>query len=90
LLKIKIHVLFEASDGTYGYRRMHAALARGGERAGEELVRQLMRELGLVASQPVPWRLQTTRQGAAGQAGEVHSLLGEQCGGELARPSRSK
>jgi putative transposase len=66
LLKIKIEALFEASDGTYGYRRMHAALVRGGEQAGEELVRQLMRELGLVACQPAPWRPQTTQQGAAG------------------------
>ena len=66
LLKIKIEALFEANDGTYGYRRLHAALVRGGEEAGEELVRQLMRELGLVACQPVPWRPQTTQQGAAG------------------------
>ena len=66
LLKIKIKALFDANDGTYGYRRMHAALVRGGEEAGEELVRQLMRELGLVACQPAPWRPQTTQQGAAG------------------------
>ena len=30
LLKIKIKALFEANDATYGYRRVHAALARGG------------------------------------------------------------
>ena len=66
LLKIKIKTLFEANDGTYGYRRMHAALVRGGEQAGQELVRQLMRELGLVACQPAPWRPATTCQGAAG------------------------
>jgi transposase InsO family protein len=66
LLKIKIKALFEANDATYGYRRMHAALVRGGEQAGEELVRQLMRELGLVACQPAPWRPATTCQGAAG------------------------
>jgi transposase InsO family protein len=66
LLKIKIRALFTANDGTYGYRRMHAALARGGERCGPELVRALMRELGLVACQPRPWRPSTTRQGAAG------------------------
>jgi putative transposase len=66
LLKIKIKALFEANDSTYGYRRMHAALARGGEQAGPELVRQLMRELGLVACQPAPWRPSTTLQGAAG------------------------
>jgi len=66
LLKIKIKALFEANDSTYGYRRLHAALARGGEQAGPELVRQLMRELGLVACQPAPWRPATTVQGAAG------------------------
>ena len=66
LLKIKIKALFEANDSTYGYRRMHAALARGGEQAGRELVRKLMRELGLVACQPRPWRPSTTEQGAAG------------------------
>ena len=32
LLKIKIKALFEANNGEYGYRRMHAALVRGGER----------------------------------------------------------
>ena len=66
LLKIKIKALFEANDSTYGYRRLHAALARGGEQAGPELVRELMRELGLVACQPAPWRPSTTVRGAAG------------------------
>jgi putative transposase len=66
LLKIKIKALFEANDSTYGYRRLHAALARGGEQACPELVRQLMRELGLVACQPAPWRPCTTVRGAAG------------------------
>src|SRR5207244_5147546 len=41
-------------------------LARGGVRAGLELVRVLMRDLGLVACQPRPWRPATTQQGAAG------------------------
>ncbi len=54
------------SDGTYGYRRIWSQLARWGVRAGLELVRALMRELGLVACQPRPWRPQTTQQGAAG------------------------
>jgi putative transposase len=59
LLKIKIQVLFDASDGTYGYRRLHHKLVRGGEQVGPELVRELMRELGLVACQPRPWRTTT-------------------------------
>ena len=39
--------------------------ARWGVRAGLELVRALMRELGLVACQPRPWRPATTQQGCA-------------------------
>jgi putative transposase len=61
LLKIKITALFEASDGTYGYRRLYQALLRSGEHVGPELVRELMRELGLVACQPRPWRTTTMR-----------------------------
>jgi putative transposase len=41
-------------------------LARWGVAAGLELVRALMRELGLVACQPRPWRPSTTKQGQAG------------------------
>ena len=48
------------------YRRLAAQLARQGVVAGRELVRKLMRELGLVACQPRPWRPSTTEQGAAG------------------------
>jgi transposase InsO family protein len=58
--------VFEDSDGTYGYRRITAQLARSGIAAGAGLVRQLMRELGLVACQPRPWRPATTQQGQAG------------------------
>ena len=50
-LKLFIRHIFEESDGTYGYRRIHAALARMGVTAGPELVRSLMRQLGLVACQ---------------------------------------
>src|SRR6202046_3335832 len=65
-LRLVIARAFEESDGTYGYRRVAAQLARWGVRAGLELVRVLMRELGLVPCQPRPWRPATTRQGAAG------------------------
>jgi putative transposase len=73
LLKIKINALFEASDGTYGYRRLHEELVRGGEQVGPELVRQLMRELGLVACQPRPWRTTTLR-------GDEHSTASDLVG----------
>src|SRR6266536_5479683 len=64
--RLLITKAFEDSDGTYGYRRILTQLARWGVVAGLELVRDLMRELGLVACQPRPWRPSTTQQGAAG------------------------
>jgi transposase InsO family protein len=71
-LKLLIRKAFDDSDGTYGYRRVWSQLARWGVRAGLELVRALMRELGLVACQPRPWRPATTQQG---QAGPVPDLV---------------
>jgi putative transposase len=55
-LKTLIAWAFEDSDGTYGHRRIAAQLARWGHPAGPELVRDLMRDLGLVPCQPRPWR----------------------------------
>jgi putative transposase len=66
LLKTKIKALFEFNNEEYGYRRLPAALARGGERCSLELVRVLMRELGLEPCQPRPWRQSLTEQGQAG------------------------
>jgi transposase InsO family protein len=64
---------FENSDGTYGYRRVHADLARCGQYADDETIRQIMRDLGLVACQPRPWRPVTT---IAGDASTLPDLLG--------------
>ena len=71
-LKILIQHVFTDSDGTYGYRRVHAELARLGVQVGDELVRRLMRELGLVACQPRPWRPVTT---IAGDAATIPDLV---------------
>jgi putative transposase len=60
-----IEQIFDKSHGTYGYRRVHAALARRGVRVSPELVRALMRRLGLVACQPRPWRRTTIADPAA-------------------------
>ena len=57
----KICALFEAFGRTYGYRRIHAELLRADERVGAELVRKLMRELGLIPVQPRPFRTTTIR-----------------------------
>jgi putative transposase len=62
-LKAMIATIFHAHHETYGYRRVHAVLQRRGERVSPELVRQLMRELGLRACQPEPWRPVTTQAG---------------------------
>lgn len=50
---------FERSNGTYGYRRVHADLARRGVPVGLDLVRDLMRENDLLACQPRPFRVTT-------------------------------
>jgi putative transposase len=71
LLKIKIKALFDASDGSYGYRRLHAALVAGGEQVGLELVRRLMRELDLIACQPRPWRSTTVQGGEPASAADL-------------------
>ena len=46
LLEIKIKALFEANNSEYGYRRIRAALVRGGESVDDETVRKIMRDLG--------------------------------------------
>ena len=70
-----IEAAFDDSDATYGYRRIHAALVPMDvdEDASPELVRALMRELGLVPCQPRPFRPTTT---IAGDAAAVADLLG--------------
>lgn len=42
-----IHGMFEGSGGRYGYRRIHASLAREDVRISEKIVRRIMKEDGL-------------------------------------------
>lgn len=65
---------FRFSDETYGYRRIHAHLARAGVPCGPELVRAIMRELGLQPCQPRPWRVQLTEQD--GREHHIPDLVG--------------
>jgi len=67
-LTARVEHFFTSSDGTYGYRRIHADLAGEGTECSLELVRQIMRARGLVACQPRPFRVTTTAdaQAAAG------------------------
>jgi putative transposase len=61
-----VKAVFEHSDQTYGYRRVHAQLVRQGEQVSPELVRELMRERDLIACQPRPYRPTTTVPGDPG------------------------
>ena len=63
-LKPLIVKAFTDSGGRYGYRRVHAQLARWGRYCHPEVVRDLMRELDLVACQPRRSRKGTTKQAA--------------------------
>lgn len=65
---------FDESDQTYGYRRVHAELGRRGVHCTPELVRGLMRQLGLVACQPRPWRHSLTEADATPAA--IPDLVG--------------
>lgn len=73
-LKTLIKAVFEVNHQTYGYRRVHAVLARSGESCSAELVRQLMRDLSLVACQPRPWRWSLTE--SDGSAHRLPDLVG--------------
>lgn len=67
-----VHHFFGVSDGTYGYRRIHADLAAEGIECSPELVRQIMREHQLVPCQPRPFRATTASDG---QAIDIPDLL---------------
>jgi putative transposase len=60
ILALVVRKSFDESDETYGYRRVHADLVAWGVPAGPELVRSIMRELGLEPCQPRPWRFSLT------------------------------
>jgi len=61
-----IEVFFEASEQTYGYRRIHADLLDSGIDIDDDTVRKIMRERGLRPCQPGPKRLVTTIAADAG------------------------
>ncbi len=66
-LTVRVRHFFDASDGTYGYRRIHADLAAEATQCSPELVRRIMADEGLIACQPRPFRVTTDAddQGAA-------------------------
>jgi putative transposase len=72
VLEALVRFAFDHSDGTYGYRRVHAWLVRHGTGVDPETVRSIMRDLGLVSCQPRPWRPVTT---IAGNARDLPDLV---------------
>jgi putative transposase len=68
-----VELSFTESDETYGYRRVHAELARWDVTCSPELVRSVMRDLGLVPCQPRPWRHSLTEADAG--AGPIPDLV---------------
>ncbi len=73
-LKALISKAFADSEGRYGYRRLHAVLTRcWGQACSAELVRHLLRELGLVACQRRRSVRGTTRQAA--KRAEIPDLM---------------
>jgi putative transposase len=72
-LGVLVEHVFAEHDGTYGYRRIHAVLARRGRYCDPETVRALMRERGLVACQPRSARRCTTKR--AEQVADIPDLL---------------
>jgi transposase InsO family protein len=73
-LGLLVKKAFDDSDETYGHRRVHAQLVRWSVHCTPELVRSLMRELGLVACQPKPWRHTLTDSDPT--AGPIPDLVG--------------
>jgi putative transposase len=73
-LGLIIEHLFDDHDGTYGYRRIHAALVRAGRWCDPDTVRSIMAARGLVACPPRSKRRCTTRQAA--EVADIPDLLG--------------
>ena len=73
ILTAQIRAVFDSSHRTYGYRRVHAELLRGGVRVDDELVRRLMRAAGLFPVQAQPRRGLTV---AGRAAGTIPDLIG--------------
>ena len=67
-----IAYLFADSDATYGYRRIHAALARAGRHCDPQTVRSIMTERDLVACQP---RAKGPRTTISSDAGDLPDLV---------------
>ncbi len=62
-VQVEVRRVFEASNGTAGYRKVHAQLLKDGVGVCDRVVREIMAELGLVSCHPRPWRHLTQSDG---------------------------
>ncbi len=63
-LTAKVGEAFEASNGTAGYRKVHAKLVRDGVTVCDRVVREIMADQGLESCHPRPWRCLTAQDGS--------------------------
>ena len=68
VLAVEVRRVFDASNSTYGYRRVHSQLAKDGIRCCEKVIRKVMADLGLVSCHPAPWRYKTQSDGGEAPA----------------------
>lgn len=57
--------VFEASNGVFGYRKVHHRLVEQGHVVCDRVVREIMAEQGLKSCHPTPWRQLTQADGTA-------------------------
>ena len=81
VLTAMIEHIFAEHHSRYGYRRIHAVLARRGYYCSPELVRALMQAAGLVTCQPRQARMRTTRQ--AEKRAPIPDLVGRDFTGSV-------
>jgi putative transposase len=62
-LSLLILEIFTASNGVFGYRKVHAELCDRGEKVCDRVVRDIMAEQGLESCHPAPWRHLTQPDG---------------------------
>jgi putative transposase len=64
-LTVLIVEIFTASNGVFGYRKVHAELIERGLSVCDRVVREIMAEQGLQSCHPAPWRHLTQSDGTA-------------------------
>lgn len=62
-LVVAIVAIFEASNGVFGYRKVHVKLLEQGHSVCDRVVRDIMAEQGLESCHPAPWRSVTQADG---------------------------